>query len=439
MKKRVFVSVVILTLAAFGAAAEEYDLPAYLQKVQQNNSDIALAFKDLRLSRETMKQARAPLLPGIGAEGSYTRNLRDVEQSTPVAADLGTGRIIRQDVDTNYDNEISIGVGVTQKLFDPAAWFQYRQAKTGLSIQEQAFEAARLNILCAAKKTYAQTQLALSVVAIREASEEASRKLFESAGRRFRAGAATELDLLMAEVDWKQKALAASEARRNAESALLAFRTLAGIPLSQAVTLTENSDDIPALPETLELAGVLAGRADYRALLLSRDLAGIGKRAAIGSFLPTVSAGLSFAYGGMGNGSLTGDYDYTAAQFTLGVNIPLFTGGYRLSRVKAAQLEQEKAALALTKKQGDIESDLVEIQLRLNETAERIGAARLVESAARRAHALSQTAFVNGLITQLSVTEAANRLDEASLGLQNAVCEYRSAWYDWELASGRGN
>jgi outer membrane protein TolC len=265
--------------------------------------------------------------------------------------------------------------------------------------------------------------------------------LHQSAERKYRAGTATELDLLMAEVDWKQKAVAASEARKNAETALLAFRNLAGIPLSETVTLTENNDDIlrtesPALPDTLELNRVLAGRADYRALLLSRDMADIGKKSTIGSFLPTVSAGFSFAYGGMGNDSLTGDYDYTAARITLGVNIPLFAGGYRLSRVKAAQIEQEKAMLALTKKQNDIESNLVEIQLRLHEANERIETARLIETAARRAFTLSQTAFTNGLITQLSVTEAANRLDEASLGLQNAVCEYRSAWYDWELASG---
>jgi outer membrane protein TolC len=73
---------------------------------------------------------------------------------------------------------------------------------------------------------------------------------------------------------------------------------------------------------------------------------------------------------------------------------------------------------------------------RLHEASERIEAARLIETSARRAFTLSQTAFTNGLITQLSVTEAVNRLDEASLGLQSAVCEYRLAYYDWELAAG---
>jgi outer membrane protein TolC len=436
MKKCILVSAVIICLAALNTAALEYDLSSYLRLVEQNNTDIALAYKDMRLSREQVSQARAPLLPGIGAEGSYTRNLRDMPRSTAVASAPGGGPLIYQDVDSNYDNELSVGIGLTQKLFDPAAWMQYRQAKKGFSIQEQAFEAARQNILCAAKKLYAQTQLTLSVLAIREASEETSLALYQSAERKYRAGAVTELDLLMAEVDWKQKALSVDESRRNTETALLAFRNFAGIPLSQDIALTENSEQVPALPEPLSPDSALAGRADYRALLLSRELADLGKKAALSSFLPTVSAGFSFAWGGMGNDSLTGDYDYTVAQLTLGVTIPIFAGGYRLSRVRAARIEQEKASLALTKKQNDIETELIEIRLRLNEAGERIEAARLIETAARRALSLSQTAFTNGLVTQLSVTEAANRLDEASLGLQSAICEYRLAWYDWEIASG---
>jgi outer membrane protein TolC len=120
--------------------------------------------------------------------------------------------------------------------------------------------------------------------------------------------------------------------------------------------------------------------------------------------------------------------------------IRLFTGsksgGYRLSRVRAAWVEQEKASLALTKKQNDTENALIEIRLRLNEAGGRIEATRLIETAARRALSLSQTAFTNGLVTQLSVTEVAKRLDKASLGLQSAVCEYRLAYYDWETASG---
>jgi hypothetical protein len=137
LTKRVAISLVMVYLAALNATAEEYDLSAYLQKVQQNNSGITLAYQELRLSREQVNQARAPLLPGIGAEGSYARNLRDMPRSTPVASVSGGGPLVYQDVDSNYDNELSIGIGVTQKLFDPSAWIQYRQAKKGFPFRNR--------------------------------------------------------------------------------------------------------------------------------------------------------------------------------------------------------------------------------------------------------------------------------------------------------------
>jgi outer membrane protein TolC len=139
----------------------------------------------------------------------------------------------------------------------------------------------------------------------------------------------------------------------------------------------------------------------------------------------------------MGNGgSLLGDYDFNSAQLGLNVTIPLFVGGYRLSRIKAAGIEQEKADLALFKKRNAVESELLELRLRLNEASQRVESARLITETAQRAVTLSQTAYTNGLTTQFTVTEAVNRLGEAQLGLQSAIFEYRSASYDWELAVG---
>jgi outer membrane protein TolC len=171
--------------------------------------------------------------------------------------------------------------------------------------------------------------------------------------------------------------------------------------------------------------------------MLSGGLADIERRAAMMSFLPTVSASFSYALGGMGNGSsLAGDYDFDFAKLSLSVNIPLFAGGYRISRVNAAKIEQEKAGIALSQRRSGIESELAGLRLRLDEAAQRVEQARLSEETARRAVALSQSSYANGVITQLTVAEAINRLGEARLGLQSALLEYRSIYYDWELAVG---
>ncbi|MDR1506320.1 MAG: TolC family protein [Treponema sp.] len=436
--EKVFLAFAVLLLpAVMPVQAEEYDLTAYLAKVQQNNPDLTLAQKELELARANVAQARSAFFPTIGVQGGYTRNLTDAMRSTPVASAPGGGPLIYQDVDSNYDNELSLGIGVNQTLYDAGAIASYNKARKGRAIREQSFEAARLSIQCAAKKLYAQARLVLMVVEIMEASEHHSNEIYQSTERKYRAGAATELDLLMAEVDWKTKAASVTEARKNAELALIAFRTLAGIPVTEAVTLTEQFGELPQIPESPALDKVLASRPDYRALVLSRELSDIDRRAAISSFLPTASASFSYALGGMGDGgSLTGDYDFNSAQLSLAVTIPLFTGGYRLARLKAAGIEQEKAAVALSQRRSGIESELIELHLRLEEAAERVESARLIVSTAERAVALSQTAYSNGLTTQFNVAEAVNRLGEARLGSESAVFEYLSAYYDWELSGG---
>ncbi|GHU90038.1 outer membrane efflux protein [Spirochaetia bacterium] len=435
--KRNFVTVILFFAVIFFAEAGEYDLAAYLARVKQYNPDIALAAKELALAKTSVTQARAAFLPGIGIQGGYNHNFIDSMRSTPVASSPGGGRLIYQDVDSNYDNELTFGIGVTQTLFDAGVIANYDKARKGQAIREASSEAVKQNIQSAAKKLYAQTQLVLMVVEIMEASEQLSRDIYESTERKYRAGADTELNLLMAEVDWKTKMTSTAEAQKNTELALIAFRNLAGIPLSETITLTEPSEDLPEIPDAPALETVLGIRHDYRILSLSREMADIDRRAAIGAFLPTASASFSYALGGMGNGgSLVGDYDFDSAALSLKVSIPLFAGGYRLAKMKAAKLEQEKADIALLNKRDAIESDLSKLSLRFKEAVQRVESARLIAAAAERAVSLSQTAYANGLATQLTVADAVNKLGAARLGLHSAIFEYRASYYDWENTAG---
>jgi outer membrane protein TolC len=169
---------------------------------------------------------------------------------------------------------------------------------------------------------------------------------------------------------------------------------------------------------------------------MSKQLADINKKSAYSTFAPTISAGFSWGWAGMGNNTLTGDYDTTSSKLSVTATIPLFTGGARIAAVKAAGLEQEKAALALRQKQQDIERQFIELRLRFAEAKERFESAKSIEEMAERAVALAQSAYTNGIGTRLSVSDAQDKLDKARLGLQNALFERHCVYYDWELAAG---
>jgi outer membrane protein TolC len=439
MKKTV-VCVLIFTALCFQsviALAEEYNLETYLSLVERNNPDLLMALKELELASTGVSQAKSAFLPRIGVQGGYNRNLIERTQSTPVASMPGGGPLVYQDIRNNFDNELTLGIGVNQVLFSASALSNYNKAKIGQAIREQSLDAVRLAILNEEKKLYIRAQLALLVVEIRESSERLSLEQYQRVERRRQVGAAIEMDLLSAEVDWRIKTDAAVEAKKNAELVLIAFRNLAGIPHSQTITLTQVNTDMPELPETPNLGSVLASRADYRSLLLARDLTDVDRKAVRNAFFPELSASFSYAFGGMGNGtSLIGDYDFNSASFGLSLNIPIATGGLRLARMKAADIEKEKANIALWQRETAIESELYELELRLNESRQRIESSNRIVETARRAVALAQTAYSNGQATALTVVDAQDKLDQVWLNFANVVFEYMSAYYDWELAVG---
>jgi len=344
--KRISLCVIVfavMCLIATMVSAEEYDLASYLALVERNNPDLLMLYKDIELAKTGVTQARSVFFPSVGVQGGYNRNFIDRKQSMAVASMPGGGPLVFQDVRTNYDNELTLGIGVNQVLFNPGMLSNYNKAKLSQAIREQSHEAAREAILCAAKKLYVRAQLALMVVEIRESSENLSLEQYQRIERRYQVGSAIEMDLLSAEVDWRSKTDAAMEARKNAELVLLAFRNLAGIPHSESITLSHEYSDLPEIPEPVNFGNILANRADYRTLLLAKDLTDIERKAARNAFFPELSASFSYALGGMGNGSsLVGDYDFSSAALGINVRIPIVAGGARLARVKAAQLVMEK-------------------------------------------------------------------------------------------------
>ena len=211
--KRILSCVVLLTFFVItSVSAEEYDLETYLALVRRNNPDLLLRFKDIELAGTDVVMARSALLPRAGVQGGYNRNL--TERTQDMAVPAGGGSVAwREDVRTNFDNELTMGVGISQVLFNAGAISNYQKAKLGRAIREQSFEAARQVVLCAAKKLYARVELALLVVEIRESSENFSLEQYQSVERLRQAGVATDMDLLQSEVDWRSKTDAVMEAK----------------------------------------------------------------------------------------------------------------------------------------------------------------------------------------------------------------------------------
>jgi outer membrane protein TolC len=399
-----------------------------------------LSRQDVEKADATVSQAWSAILPSVGLEAGYTRNLWDIEQSTPVGAST-TARgsmypLIRQDIVTNTDNELSLGVGVQQNIFNVKAWTALRASKEYRNLYGTAYGEAKKLITNAARKAYFGAVLLREMLSVREAAEKNNRDAYEDMKKQYEAGMARELDMLLAEVAWQQSVPNVTQARRDLENALIQLKTLADIDLDEPLQLTTPLSSFPELPEEVSPEESYVRRADYALLLHERQLADISVDLALADFFPTVSASLSLARQGYGNQSKLMDSYVDVLKLGIKIALPVYTGGARRNQLKIEKLNLGKQDTQLAKKRDEIQAEITRLYLSLREAWQRIESSKITSETADKAYRLVRLAMANGMSTQLEVNTSAVRLEEAQLAYYNSVYEYLCLYFDWEKALG---
>jgi multidrug efflux system outer membrane protein len=291
--------------------------------------------------------------------------------------------------------------------------------------------------------------LAKSGAEIQAASATVAKDTYESISRKEKAGAATQLDVLQAQVDFQNKQADADSAKQNYEVALLQLKDLAGIDFDAEVSFPDagyTGTDITqavSVPASTDMNEVLARSTDYQTQRLQLELANIGKTAALQAFLPTVSASLNFGYAkltGLGNDdSINKDNDwFDSKSFSAGVNItiPIVEGGYRAAKIKEAEATQKQAKSNLEKKERAIRLRLAQLRQKLESDVAQVKNLMLTQETAARGLESAQSSFRNGVITRLDLADARNQAEETRLGYENAVYNLFCDWFDWLQATG---
>lgn len=419
-------------------------LDQFLLLVEENSLQLENARTDRSLAEVQERLARSQVYPTVAGQVGYTRNLTDIEQSVPVYADgngstaaFGIYPLQYQEIDVNADNDLSLGLSVTQKVFDMSVFRALEASSQYTTLTGTAFDATRQGILTEAKRLFFQTLLLEEVLNVREASEEIAYANYLDTQRRLESGLASPLELLQAEVNWKITQPDTSQARRNLNVALQNLKNFAGLDQDADLEIDGSFDLIPQLPVFGDLDSVFAERPDYQVLLNERRLRELNIKAQQATFYPSLSANLTY---GWQASSDEFQFDDPMDMWTAGLQltVPIFFGGSRFSSVNQAKLELRKTQTQISITEDAIVNELETLELTLEEAQLRVESARQTLDTADRAYQVSQTSLENGLATQLELKDARVSRERAQLNYVSAVYDYLSAYFDWQLATGRG-
>jgi len=197
-----------------------------------------------------------------------------------------------------------------------------------------------------------------------------------------------------------------------------------------------------AMPDTTlfrraTTSNALERRPDFKAAGYGVDLQEKAIRIALGDFLPTLSAGTTFAY--------TGNFDvfryaaedwnpYWYASVTL--TFPIFSGFKNYSKYQQAKVDYRKAQTELRRTRDSIVIEVDENEMNLRKALQQIESQRMNVEEAEKAVRIAESLYANGRATQLEVLDAQLALEVSRTNLANALFEGKVAEISLKKALG---
>jgi NodT family efflux transporter outer membrane factor (OMF) lipoprotein len=408
-------------------------LEELITRALSSNLDLRLAESRVREARALRAIARAPLFPGLDADGSLSRS-RLSENSPNGQLLSGTGRSLELDsfnAGLSMNWEIDVFGGRRRAS---------QAAKADLEAQAEHREGIRLALLAEVGVTYLDLRgfqneraVALETLRIQEETLALTRD-------RVRAGLTSDLDTTRAEAQVARTRAGIPPLEESLQRTVHRLGILLGRPPAELEPELTSPRALPRVPA--ELPGglpsdLLRRRPDIRRA--ERELAAATARIGVATadlfpkFQLTGTAGLQSLDAG----------DFFAPESRLwsigpSVRWPIFSAGRIRQQIRAANEREEQAAIryeqTILTSLEEVENSLVAV---LREQ-DRIRALADSESAGRRAAALANERYRGGLVDFLAVLDAERVLLEARLSLAESERNAAKKWVQLFRALGGG-
>lgn len=399
------------------AAPQPIGFNEAVQRALGSHPAMRIAEQDAARAMALLEQARAPSLPTLVANGTFTR----LDGDRYVGERLALGK-----------EQLSANVQAVVPLVNTPRWAQwYRASKSADAARATADDVKRQVALNAARAWLAVLAQRRVVVAATSARDAAKAHL-DFARERFTGGVGTRIDELRA----SQELAVSTTQLETALGALVRAQEALGVltgadePLD---TLAEEPDfTTPAnMEETLGAVG--SARLDVKAAQVRKDTAQAATRTDWMDYLPLLNAVFQPFY--QNPPSLT--QPLTGWQLNLVLQIPLYDGGLRYGQAKERRANASTADAQLEGALRQAKSEVRSAFQQVTHADAAMQAAREAAKQATEAMELANVAYRAGATTNLEVIDAERRARDAQVQAVLAEDAARQARLDLLLASGR--
>lgn len=392
------------------------DLVQIYELAKKNDPAFAQAEYIKRTALESRRQAFAGFLPTVMAEAEYIDTSQDIVSSDNAYFASGTSDF----GSTTYT------VSLTQPIFHYATWIRYDQSKTEVARSVMEFEVARQDLMMRSAETYFAALAAVDNLDFAKSEVAAVALNNKAVEKRYSAGLATVMDLYDSRARLSTSTARITDAENILDDSLLGifeitgqyFHDLAGSKSGRALHSPEPLDEEEWVRQALQ---------QNPAILMQRyevKMAAVEVKRQKAAHYPTIDIVGRFNNRDTDGSLFGGGSEVETTEFLVKAKIPLYQGGYVLSRTREARQFVKAAREGLRR-----EERVVERQVRRAYQGV-LGAIRRMEALMKAVEAQELTlearhkGFAAGLLASIAVLDAERDLYHIRLDFATARYDY---------------
>lgn len=392
-----------------GVSVLEYsvDLMQLYREARLEDPQILAAYARAQAGRDRRREALGGLLPQISANSSLARNTRDAE----------TDR-------SSYDTE-RYSITLTQHIYNKVAWESYQKSKSLARQGEAEAEDVHAEATVDLAQRYFVALASEDELELVMAERRATQRNLDRIRALYERQMAMITDVLDLQARVDVLAAAEFEARNQMEVSRQELAELVGRPVRESLSRIREDIQMQAPAESLDLwlERALAANPALKSRESALAAANAALRGGKGGHYPSLSLNLSAVRSDSGyDNTESSRYDNYSA--TVGVQVPIYSGGATSARVRALHGDMTAAEQELESVRRQVIKETTSAYLTANSSVERIRASRNALESAEKSTVAAERGFQFGVVNAVDVLTSVKTEYEARRDLLKAQYDF---------------
>ncbi|MBA2250505.1 MAG: TolC family protein [Chitinophagaceae bacterium] len=405
----------------------------------QNSAQVKNALIDIEIQRQTNKEITSAAFPQVNGNISLTDYLSIPTSLIPAEFTGGPpGTYFPVKFGTKYN--ATLGGDVQQLLFDGQVFVGLMAKKTVMDFSRKTAEVTEEQIKANVMKIYYQLVVGRKQIESIDANIERFEKLLHDTREIYKNGFAEKLDVDKVEVQLNNLRTEKLKAEDQLRAGYEGLKFLMSMPQKNTLVLTDTLSDEELRSNILTDKYNYNDRKEFQLQNLGLKLGEFNVRRYKLSKIPTISASGSYNKNAQRQkfdffkGS--GDW-FTTSLISLHVNVPIFDGGARNSRIEKARLELQKTRNNIEQLKLSIDNDVEQATIKLATAITTMDNQKKNIELAEQVYKTTKLKYEQGLGSNQEIYTAQAELKVAQNNYYGSLYDAISAKIDYLKATGK--